>query len=101
MSETLANHRRIVERLSSHNYSRFDFLSWSCDRHECPSYSRSFVHRTQILTHLQHVLMSPRSPGFIRDIYSAGTDSKSSAETMKVYQHPAQNFRLPAVAWSK
>jgi len=38
MSEILANHPAIVERLSTHNNIRFDRVSWRCDGHECPSY---------------------------------------------------------------
>jgi len=45
-----------------------------CDGHDCPSCIRSFRHRTQNLTHLQHVLKGKRSyrgmagslAGFIR-----------------------------------
>ena len=38
MSEILASHRRIVERLSRHNNQRSDSDSWPYDGHECPSY---------------------------------------------------------------
>ncbi len=38
MSEILASHRRIVERLSRHINQRFHRVSWRSDRHECPSY---------------------------------------------------------------
>ena len=47
MSETLATHHRIVERLSRHNNLRFDKFSWPSDGHECPSYCSLFlVHGT-------------------------------------------------------
>ena len=58
MSEILANHPGIVERLSTLNNIRFDRVSWRCDGHECPSYIRAFDHHKHSLTHLQHVLKS-------------------------------------------
>ena len=61
MSEILTKHGRIIERLSMYNKTRFDRVSWPCHGHECPSYIRSFRHRTQNLTHLQHVSKSKRS----------------------------------------
>ncbi len=56
MSEILARHRHIVERLPQHNILCFDRVFWPCDGHECPSYIRWFRHRTENLTHLQHAL---------------------------------------------
>ena len=61
MSAILTKHGRIIERLSRHNNLRFDRISWLGDGHECPSYVRSFHHRTQNLTQFQHDLKSKRS----------------------------------------
>ena len=49
MSEILAMHRRIVERLSRHNSLCFDSASWPSEGHECPSSIRQFCHRLQLL----------------------------------------------------
>ena len=40
MSEILARHCRIVERVARHSNPRFDYDSWPCDGHECPSYKQ-------------------------------------------------------------
>ena len=61
MSEILAKHRRIIERLQSHNNFRFDRVSWSCDGHECPSYKlldiHEFVHTQNCLTKIDNRLI--------------------------------------------
>ena len=49
MSEIFTKHGRLIERGSRSNNHRFDLVLWPCDGHECPSYIRSFRHRTQKL----------------------------------------------------
>jgi hypothetical protein len=58
MSEIFAMHCRHAERLSLRNNLCFDSVSWPFDGHECPSYVRSILKRTQSLSHPEHALKS-------------------------------------------
>ncbi len=94
MSETLATHHRIVERLSRHNNLRFDKFSWPSDGHECPSYCSFFlVHGTCLFLFVfQHRrLWNPvgvrGDPGFLTWGAPERGDPRLCCETLSGLKH--------------
>gem|GEM_PF-4290022 len=77
MSEILAMHRRIDERLSTHNNLRIGRVLWSCDGHECPSYIASLATRP-VRRHRRQRPASPNQPG--RNRPATGQAGENEAE---------------------